>query len=233
MKRFTSFILVIVLVFVEIFTLLPKTILAKNGKTALSRKKITMKVGKKKTIKLKNAKKRVKWKVIKGKKVVRITKISGKRKNVIKVKGRKAGIAQIKAKCGKKTYKVKIRVNNSTKEGNKVLPTKPEEQTTSEEETTLVPKKYATVKFDTGRGPKVEDMTFEIGKPYGILPEPKREPFGDTEYNFLGWFTESYSGKRVRETDICTGDITLYAFFIAIGGDISHDHETDSYLDQE
>ncbi|MCI9127057.1 MAG: InlB B-repeat-containing protein [Eubacterium sp.] len=231
MKRFTSFILVIVLVFVEIFTLSPKTILAKNGKTALSRKKITLKVGKKKTIKLKNAKKRVKWKVIKGKKVVRITKISGKRKNVIKIKGRKAGTAQIKVKCGKKTYKVRIRVNNPTKEGHKVPATKPEEKTTSEEETTLAPVKYATVKFDTDGGPLVDDMICEIGKPYGELPDLQWESSGTLEYSCLGWFTEYRSGKRIRETDICTGDITLYAFIIAVGGDISHDHEKNLYVE--
>ena len=78
------------------------------GKTKLSKKKITVKVGKTKKLKVKNLKgKKVKWKTS-NKKVVKIKKT--KKKTVVKLKGKKAGTATITAKIGKKKYKCKVTV---------------------------------------------------------------------------------------------------------------------------
>ena len=78
------------------------------AKTKLSKKKITVKVGKTKKLKVKNLKgKKVKWKTS-NKKVVKIKKT--KKKTVVKLKGKKAGTATITAKIGKKKYKCKVTV---------------------------------------------------------------------------------------------------------------------------
>ena len=81
------------------------------GKTKLSKKKITVKVGKTKKLKVKNLKgKKVKWKTS-NKKVVKIKK-TGK-KTVVKLKGKKAGTATITAKIGKKTFKCKVIITDN------------------------------------------------------------------------------------------------------------------------
>ena len=68
-----------------------------KGKIKLNKKKVTIKVGQKVKLKLKNTKKKkVTWKSSK-KKVASVTK-----KGV--VKGKKKGTAKITAKCGKKKY---------------------------------------------------------------------------------------------------------------------------------
>ncbi len=80
------------------------------AKTKLSRAKLTIKAGKKATLILKNVKKKqlkkVKWS-ISNKKVAGITV---RKKNVVSVKGKKAGKAKITAKLGKKKYICKVKV---------------------------------------------------------------------------------------------------------------------------
>ena len=83
------------------------------AKTKLNKKKITIKVGKTKKLKIKNLKgKKVKWKTS-NKSVVKIKK-TGK-KTVVKLKGKKAGTATITAKVGKKKYKCKVTVKGAKK----------------------------------------------------------------------------------------------------------------------
>lgn len=78
------------------------------AKTKLNKKKITIKVGKTKKLKIKNLKgKKVKWKTS-NKSVVKIKKT--KKKNMVQLKGKKAGTATITAKVGKKKYKCKVTV---------------------------------------------------------------------------------------------------------------------------
>ena len=78
------------------------------GKTKLSKKKITVKVGKTKKLKVKNLKgKKVKWKTS-NKSVVKIKKT--KKKNMVQLKGKKVGTATITARIGKKKYKCKVTV---------------------------------------------------------------------------------------------------------------------------
>ncbi len=87
-----------------------------KAKPKLNKKKITIKVGKTKKLKVKNLKgKKVKWKTS-NKKVVKIKKT--KKQTVVKLKGKKAGTATITAKVGKKKYKCKVTVKATGKNNN-------------------------------------------------------------------------------------------------------------------
>ena len=115
MKKLQSRILAIVLVIAVAGAYMPISEVptyAATKKVKLSKKEVNLKVGKKKTVKLKNVSKKVKWKVVKGKKVVSIKK-KGKLKNKIVIKAKKAGKAVIKATYNKKKYKVKVTVKNN------------------------------------------------------------------------------------------------------------------------
>ena len=75
-------------------------------------KKLTLKVGKKKTIKIKNAgKSTAKWKVVKGKKRIKLT---AKKKSAI-IKAKKAGTAKICAKINKKKLYCTIQIKKADK----------------------------------------------------------------------------------------------------------------------
>ena len=92
MKKLQSRILAIVLVIAVAGAYMPISEVptyAATKKVKLSKKEVNLKVGKKKTVKLKNVSKKVKWKVVKGKKVVSIKK-KGKLKNKIVIKAKKA-----------------------------------------------------------------------------------------------------------------------------------------------
>lgn len=87
-----------------------------KAKPKLNKKKITIKVGKTKKLKIKNLKgKKVKWKTS-NKSVVKIKKT--KKKTVVQLKGKKAGTATITAKVGKKKYKCKVTVKATRKNNN-------------------------------------------------------------------------------------------------------------------
>ena len=79
---------------------------AKKKAPKLSTKKVSISVGQKKTIKLKNGKKAV-WFIMSGKKVVSLSK---KKKTSVVVKGKKAGKAVVLAKVGKKKLTCKVTV---------------------------------------------------------------------------------------------------------------------------
>lgn len=80
--------------------------LNKTKKTSISATKVSITVGKSKTITMKNIKSKVKWSTS-NKKVVSI-KTSGKNNYKCKIIAKKSGSATIKAKVGKKIYKCKI-----------------------------------------------------------------------------------------------------------------------------
>ncbi|MBT9693037.1 discoidin domain-containing protein [Eubacterium ventriosum] len=88
---------------------------AASKKSMLSKTKISVNVGKKKTVKLKKAKYKVVWKIISGKKNISIKK-KGKYKQKIQIKGKKIGKAKIKAVYGKKKYILKVTVKGNNKE---------------------------------------------------------------------------------------------------------------------
>lgn len=79
---------------------MPNTVNAAK-KIVLSKNKITLKVGAKKKLSLKNAKKGVIWKIVSGKGKISIKK---KNKNTITIKGKKAGRAKVQALLNGKKY---------------------------------------------------------------------------------------------------------------------------------
>lgn len=83
----------------------------KAGKPKLSNKKITVKVGQKKKLTMKNTKKKVKWSVKSGKKNITLT---GKKKTSVSIKGKKVGKAVVLAKIGKKKYTCTVTVKKAT-----------------------------------------------------------------------------------------------------------------------
>ena len=91
------------------------TVNAASKKSMLSKTKISVNVGKKKTVKLKKAKYKVVWKIISGKKNISIKK-KGKYKQKIQIKGKNIGKAKIKAVYGKKKYILKVTVKGNNKE---------------------------------------------------------------------------------------------------------------------
>ena len=91
------------------------TVNAASKKSMLSKTKISVNVGKKKTVKLKKAKYKVVWKIISGKKNISIKK-KGKYKQKIQIKGKNIGKAKIKAVYGKKKYILKVTVEGNNKE---------------------------------------------------------------------------------------------------------------------
>lgn len=91
-------------------TIPSSSVAAKKKAPKLSVSKATIKVGKKKTIKVKNTSKKAKWSVKSGKKNVSLSK---KKKKSVVVKGKKAGKAVILAKVGKKKLTCKITVTKN------------------------------------------------------------------------------------------------------------------------
>lgn len=113
-KRIGAFILVFALI---LGLALPQSAsAAKKKKVALNKKKLTLTVGKKYQLKLKNNKKKIKWSSNK-KKIATVTK-----KGVVQAK--KKGTAKITAKVGKKKYTCKVTVNEKKNTSNKKTDTK-------------------------------------------------------------------------------------------------------------
>lgn len=80
---------------------------AKKKAAKLSTKKLSIQIGEKQTIKVKNASKKAKWSVKTGKKFITLSK---KKKKSVVVKGKKAGKASVLAKIGKKKLTCKVTV---------------------------------------------------------------------------------------------------------------------------
>lgn len=95
------------------------------AKPKLNKKKVSVYVGKTKTIKLKNANRKVKWST--SNKKIKIVKKSGKYSNTVKIKGKKKGTVKLTAKVNGKKYVCKVTVkkkaantstNNTSNNGN-------------------------------------------------------------------------------------------------------------------
>ena len=72
---------------------------------AKSVNKFTLRVGQKDTLRVTNCKKKTKWKITSGKRVIKIVK---RKKNSIVIKARRKGVAKITVKAGKQRWYVKI-----------------------------------------------------------------------------------------------------------------------------
>lgn len=107
LKRLGAITLAIVLS----ISMIPATeVSAASKKVKLNKKKVTIYVGKTVKLKVKNTKKKVKWKSS-NKKVATVSKKG-------KVKGKKPGKATITAKVGKKKYKCKVTVKKKVSKNN-------------------------------------------------------------------------------------------------------------------
>ena len=146
-KRILSFVIVAMLVITSSFA--GSNILSA---ARLSNKKITIVVGKKRTVKLLNAKSKVKWKIVKGKKLISIKK-SGKYNNKLVIKAKKSGKAQVCAYYKSKTFKTYLTIknkklsvqNNSKPDKVQETTTAKNEKVTTEQPTTIAYKDKADI----------------------------------------------------------------------------------------
>ncbi len=89
---------------------MPTSLSAKRKAVKLSNKKITVKVGQKKTLKVKNSTKKAKWSIKAGKKNIKLTK---KKKSSVVIVAKKKGSATVVAKVGKKKLTCKVTVKKA------------------------------------------------------------------------------------------------------------------------
>lgn len=104
------------------------------GKKVSISKKVTVTVGKTRKINLKNNQKKVKWKITKGKKLIKITK---KSKKSATIRGVKRGTAKVQAVVGKKSYTCTVKITVLKK--NSTEGSKPETKVAEVPEVTLTP----------------------------------------------------------------------------------------------
>ena len=103
-------------------------------KASLSSKKLSVEVGKTKTLKIKNTNKKVTWKVVSGKNKISITK---KGKKAVTIKGKSAGAAKVQASVGSKKLSCAVTVKDSVEKTPEKEDTKePEKEETKEPENT-------------------------------------------------------------------------------------------------
>ena len=107
--RRTGIIMLLFVFFISACLAVPCEVQAASKKPSLSRKTVTIRKGNTKTIKVRNAKKRVKWKST-NKKVAVVKKTKGKKHQKAIIKAKRKGTCYIKAKIGKKTLKCKVTV---------------------------------------------------------------------------------------------------------------------------
>ena len=96
--------LAVLLVFVLAFTMMPQNVLAAKKKVKLSKKSVTITVGKTVKVKLKNNKKKVKWTVTSGKKNVKLSK---KKKTGVTIHGKKPEKQRCRRKSARKSLSVR------------------------------------------------------------------------------------------------------------------------------
>lgn len=112
-KKIIAVVLAVVLILTGFSTTSLVTVYAKKKMPILSKKKITITVGKAKKVTLKNSNQKVQWTVT-DKKIAKIKKKSRKYNRTVVIKGLKSGTTKIIAKCGKKKYIVKVTVTKKT-----------------------------------------------------------------------------------------------------------------------
>ena len=127
----------------------------------LSKKKVTITVGKSKKITLKNSKKKAKWSIKKGKKFIKLTK---KKKKSVTIKAVKKGTATVVAKVGKKKYTCKVTVKAKASSDNV--------QDTSDNSTTPTPEATST---PTQSSPSETADTAKATATPTVVPNPTPE----------------------------------------------------------
>ncbi len=135
--------------------MIPASAVSAAKKTALSTKKLTVRVGQSKKLKLKNNKKKVKWTVTSGKKNITL---KSKKKKGVTVVGRKKGTAKVQAKVGKKKYTCKVTVK--AKATPQPTPTPPK---TSEQD------KVLTLYYNGKNAGQVKEQISDSRKPVHLI----------------------------------------------------------------
>ncbi len=107
-KRVIS--ILVVMAMVLTLSVTPSFAVSKKNAPKLSASKVSLDIGVKKTIKLKNAKSKVKWSSS-NEKVAVVTKKRGKRGSIITIKTKKHGTCKIVAESGGKKYKCTVKVS--------------------------------------------------------------------------------------------------------------------------
>lgn len=94
------------LLMLDVVVILANATVFAAAPATLDKKKITVDVGQTKKVKVRNASKKVSWKILSGKKNVSIKK----GKYDVKIRGKKAGKAKLQAKTGKRKFIYRITV---------------------------------------------------------------------------------------------------------------------------
>ncbi len=153
---------------------------AKAANISFNQKQVTLHIGQEKLLSIKNAKKKVGWKIISGKKCIKITQF---KKNSVKILAKKKGTAKIQAKHGKQKLICKIIVNsikdnkeNQQNEGEKIDGKSAEEVKALKELIAAQRALGATVSEDINDGSQYEwgDAGVISGKLVGINWENKQ-----------------------------------------------------------
>lgn len=172
-------------------------------KVKLSTKKISLKVGEKKKISVKNAGKKVKWSVKKGKKYI---SLSNKKKKSIVIKGKKEGKAVVQAKIGKKKLTCAVTVKKATKDNSNKVETTPQNnapQATSSAvpQNTPLPNTAQTIPEITPDSmPQVTPETTPESTPQATPNQTVETPEGDITIDLTGIKT-TFTSEDVAAID--------------------------------
>lgn len=215
-------------------------------KMKLSSKKITLKVGQKKKLEVKNAAKKVKWSVKSGKKYI---SLSGKKKTSVVVKAKKQGKAAVLAKIGKKKFTCQVTVKKADDKKTNVPTTAPTAAVTPAVPT---PTPASTVTPAPSASPEATpEITPEV------TPEVTEEPLEPGEFRYEGldraWIEENIDpskpvvamtfddgpgsngstfvdyGLRIQQA---LKDVGAHATFFYIGGNIEKSEECKQEVQQ-
>lgn len=159
-------------------------------KMKLSSKKITLKVGQKKKLEVKNTAKKVKWSIKSGKKYISLT---GKKKTSVVVKAKKQGKAVVLAKIGNKKLTCQVTIKKAdTKKPN--VPTTTPTATVTPVVPTSTPASTLTP------APSVSPTETPVATPEATeTPEPE-EPLEPGEFRYEGldraWIEENIDPSK-------------------------------------
>lgn len=162
-------------------------------KVTLSTKKLTIKVGQSKKLKLRNNKKKVKWTATSGKKNITL---KSKKKTGVTVAGRKNGTAKVQAKVGKKKYTCKVTIKDkaASKTGNTPSPETSEQPAKAPAETPK-PTGTSSEKDLSESGLKIHLLAESYGYT-GKAVEPSVRVYNDKLYLIKNVdYTVSYSNN--------------------------------------
>lgn len=193
--------------FALLLAVIPDSGVTAAKKVSLNTNKLTVTKGKSKTIKVKNAKKAVRWKILSGKRCISLKK---KRNAAVTVKGRKKGTAKVQAAIYNTKLVCKVIVKNK-----KMTASKPKKASKS----TATTKKNKTSKSkQVAAWKNVEKYSYEViplMEPFNSYfyiktdnPDPDSFQFADkeTKYPQRGIYGEG-EFSRILPTDVVFADV--------------------------